>query len=202
MSGKQPFHEDYINPKADPLHSQTIGFDYAAVEQALDEAQEEQPTDGYQALAALIRKMFLWGTDVDLKKKNAQAIIGRRFIALAWVIDPGLFNGSPSASTIARTLGFHPVTLQKLTGEAARHFKIVNRAQDHAWNRGKVAAQQPTVAVNSHDSIQAAEPTPNAATGQAARKKHFKESFWPAHTHGGSKRDRTSPTQRQNVSVP
>ncbi len=143
MKGKQPFHPDYINPHADPLHSQTVEFDYAAVDRALGEIDSVMKSgDAYdprQAYAALIRKIFLWGTDVKLRGDvDGLIVIGRRFVALAWVFDPGLFAGSPSATALSKQIGISSsCEFHKLTGAAAREFGITNRAQDHAWNRGQ-----------------------------------------------------------------
>ncbi len=132
---KPQFHEDYISPKRDPLQPKHADFDWDAVEAALGEKPEQPDTD--ERLAAIIRKLFQWVTAIDLKKKNSQVLIGRRFIALAWVLDPALFEGSPSASKLAEMLRItRKADLWTLTGEASRHFGITNRGQNHAWNRG------------------------------------------------------------------
>jgi len=141
--------------------------------------------------------------DVDLKKKNAQMLIGRRFIALAWVIDPGLFASNPSASHLSETLHItRKADLWTLTGAAAKHFGITNRAQDHAWNRGTASPQQPTIVVNSHDSTKTAKPTLDASQGQPSAKNKPKESFTQTHPHAGSKKGRTVRTERQKMAVP
>jgi hypothetical protein len=135
MNGKQPFHEDYVNPKADPLHpKQTADFDYSAVEEALGEFQPVEADD--EKSVVLIRRIFAWCTNVNLRKsENVQLLIGRRFIALAWVLNPGLFEGTPSAGRLAELIGIRSAPrFFALTGEASRHFGIRNRAQAHAAN--------------------------------------------------------------------
>ncbi len=39
-------------------------------------------------------------------------VVGRKFLALAWVIDPSLFEDSPSLAKMARKLKVAPKTLQ------------------------------------------------------------------------------------------
>jgi hypothetical protein len=64
--------------------------------------------------------------------------IGRRFIALCWVVDPSLFNGI-SASQLAREHGVLPVRIHEQTGAASRAFGLRSHAQDHSSGNWKPA---------------------------------------------------------------
>jgi hypothetical protein len=133
---KPSFYEDYVTDKLDPLAApMQEDFNWNELYHRLGEPTDEQLQD--EKVAEVIRKLFEWVTAIDLKKENSQTLIGRRFIALAWVFNPALFENSPSASQLAETLRItRKADLWKLTGEVSRHFGIVNRGQSHAWNRG------------------------------------------------------------------
>ena len=144
MSDPIAFIEGWVSPHTDPLApKQTYDFDFDVVDAALapNEATGNfgDAYDPRHAAAMLIRKMFLWFTDVPMNPDNAQLLAGRKALALAWVLDPGLFKGSPSAARLAKEIGIASAShFQALTGEASREFGIVNRAQSRGWNRGKV----------------------------------------------------------------
>ena len=132
--GKPEFKPDYVSPKRSPLAPPTYqDFDWNEVERELGELPEDARAD----VAEVIRKIFLWVTAVKMNGKNAPKKVGRRFIALAWVIDPSLFDGSPSLETLGKQIGNHH--LWKMTGKVSKEFGITNAAQNHAWNRGKAS---------------------------------------------------------------
>ena len=91
-------------------------------------------------LSRLIRGLFgLVATSGQVEHCDAIRVVGRKFISLAWVLNPGFFDGSPSLAAIARSLKVAPKTLQNRSSEASRTLGIVNRGQAHGWNRGKTA---------------------------------------------------------------
>ncbi|HEV2455849.1 MAG TPA: hypothetical protein VGY98_16410 [Verrucomicrobiae bacterium] len=131
---KPEFHEDYTAGQLDPLYESTVDFDMAEVERRLGETTDTEPD--YDALGKLVERLLNWVAGVDMGRPNAEAMIGRRFLAMAWVTNPGLFKGSPSASKLAETLGIkRKADFWELTGEAARVLGISNRSQKHGWNR-------------------------------------------------------------------
>jgi hypothetical protein len=131
---KPEFHEDYTNDQLDPLYETTVDFDMAEVERRLGETGDSEPD--YDALGKIVQRLFKWVGAVEMGKPNAEAIIGRRFLAMVWVTNPGLFKGSPSASKLAETLGIkRKADFWELTGEASRVLGITNRSQKHGWNR-------------------------------------------------------------------
>jgi hypothetical protein len=57
-----------------------------------------------------------------------------RLIALAWVLSPGYFEGSPSIRKLARRCGIRIAALANYTGYYSRLLRWRNRGQRHAWN--------------------------------------------------------------------
>jgi hypothetical protein len=124
--GNPSFDEEYVSPHRDPLSPRHVEFDFAAVERAFGELETEADRE---AVARFVRALFNWVTDISIDHPNAQAMAGRRFLALAWVLDPALFDGISAAGLAAR-LGIKSINkFQRLTGEVTRRFKITNRAQ-------------------------------------------------------------------------
>jgi hypothetical protein len=131
---KPEFHEDYSTDKLDPLYETTVDFDLAEVERRLGEASDTVPD--YAELAKVVHRLLKWVAAIDLGKPNAEAVVGRRFLAMAWVTNPELFEGSPSASKLAESLGIkRKADFWELTGEVSRILGITNRSQKHSWNR-------------------------------------------------------------------
>jgi hypothetical protein len=131
---KPEFHEDYSTDNLDPLYDNTVDFDLAEVERRLGESLDAEPD--YEELAKVIHRLLKWVIAVDIGKPNAEVMVGRRFLAMAWVTNPDLFEGSPSASKLAECLGIkRKADFWELTGEVARVLGITNRGQKHAWNR-------------------------------------------------------------------
>jgi hypothetical protein len=60
--------------------------------------------------------------------------VGLNLIALAWVLHPAYFGGSPSLRDLARRCGVQPSTLATHTGHYSRFLGWRNRGQRHAWN--------------------------------------------------------------------
>ena len=60
--------------------------------------------------------------------------VGLNIIALAWVLNPAYFDGSPSLRELARRCGIQPSTLARHTGHYSRFIGWRNRGQRHAWN--------------------------------------------------------------------
>jgi hypothetical protein len=131
---KPEFHEDYSANQVDPLYETTVDFDMAEVERRLGEVPDEGPD--YNELGKIVERLFKWVVAIEKAKPNVEAMIGRRFLALAWVANPALFQGSPSASKLAESLGIkRKADFWELTGEVSRVLGITNRSQKHGWNR-------------------------------------------------------------------
>jgi len=115
-------------------------FDYAAVEgsdRPIMDDEDAIKSEVNQRLVVVVETMFRWITDCRIMGVKGQARIGRRFIALAWVVNPSLFECGPSLRSLALRLGVHVVTMSRLTAEVSRQFGVSNPAQQHDWKRGK-----------------------------------------------------------------
>jgi hypothetical protein len=142
----KPFWEDYANNKdADPLDKHTSSqFDWEKVYKELGETLEEVELDDdeMQKLAYAFKQVFQWIVDFQIDSSIAEKIIARRSIAVAWVLAPDMFEGSPSLTKLAKSLGlegrkrgYDKMILSAHTSEFSDKFKIQNRAQSHGGKK-------------------------------------------------------------------
>lgn len=97
----------------------------------------------YAALAEALNTVLQWLLKVNLKAREAHALIGRRVIALAWTLNPALFDRTPSLTQLARRLRLHPKRLWVLSADISRAFDTRNRGQArYGWNWKKRLATQ------------------------------------------------------------
>ena len=133
---KPQFHEDHLSPKLDPVDGRTADFDWASMDQELGELAEELDAHDYEALTVALRRVLLWIVH-RCNNPGSDLIIGRRALALTWVINPGLIPGSPSLRRLERRLGIPQNMLSRYAADATREFGYRNRGQAHGWNRGQ-----------------------------------------------------------------
>jgi hypothetical protein len=88
-----PFNEGLVSSKTDPLFHPAADFDFEQVERDLGEVEEKEP----DPLAEFVRKMFLFCTDVDLSRPDAQEEVARRLFAVAQRVSPSLIDSLPPA---------------------------------------------------------------------------------------------------------
>ena len=127
---KPECHEDFASAEVDPLFDSSYEFDMAAVERALGEA-EKLPDEHREQLATALWEILRWLCDVRMCPK-APEIIGRRAIALAWVMRPELFDGQ-SLTAISTSLGLHKVAMSIHSADFSKRFRVRNRGQSHGW---------------------------------------------------------------------
>lgn len=139
MPNKPEFHEDLASEHVDPLAPTHQDFDYEQVYRDLDAGLEVdwQDDDLNEKLVQFARRILEYVVDTELAE-GADRRIGRRLLTLAWVINPALFPGSPSLTSLARSIGVDAGTLARLSSEASRTFGITNRAQAR-WLKRKRA---------------------------------------------------------------
>jgi hypothetical protein len=165
------FNENIDGNKRDPLAPEAMHqFPYDEVAAALGEDVDMTRDEVREQVATALAGMLRFCLNTDLTNKKAEQIIGRRLVALAWVVNPGLFDGSPSLIKLSKRMGMQSIyKLAVLTGEASRHFKIQNRAQAHAWNRGQSNhATAPAIAPTGVIHLSDAKRDANAPTAQPA----------------------------------
>ena len=100
--------------KADPLVTNQW-------EATLDAA--DKPETAEEQAAVVIRIVLEW-----LLAKPSRLAVADRCIALAWVVNPALFDGQ-GIKEVASQYDCHPVRLWATAAEASRRFGIRNRAQ-------------------------------------------------------------------------
>ena len=142
MNGAPAFHEDFASEHVDPLSDKHQDFDFDAVCRALGEVQgvelaEETREQLRQCLAAI----FGFLVDVNLDRPNVDTYIGRRAIAMAWVVKPALFGGASQTQIAALIGASNKMTISPHAAEFSRLFNVRNRGQSHGWNRSKEAPQ-------------------------------------------------------------
>jgi hypothetical protein len=128
---RDTFQEDHIAESADPVDSLTQDFDWKLLYARLNEEACEAHLDPRLAdtVARLITLLV-----ADSGRRVKPASVGLRVIALAWVLNPGYFQDSPSLRRLASRCGVTRATLAHLTGHYSRFLGWRNRAQRHAWN--------------------------------------------------------------------
>lgn len=128
------FQEDFISQHLDPLdgHREAQDFDYDAVDRALGSKVEEMDAESVAQLAKALTVILQWLCEVQLDKDSDRAM-GRRAMAMAWVVNPNLFGGM-SLSELAEVLGTHKMNLSRHASDFSRLFHVRNRGQSHGWN--------------------------------------------------------------------
>lgn len=113
-------------------------FDWDGLERSIGEAQPDLTKQDRAELALAVAKIFDFALAVDMTRKEAPRLVGRRFIALAWIMDPSRFEGA-SIRKLSRQLSMTAPNLSKLTAAASRAFGLSNRFQSHDWKKQEAA---------------------------------------------------------------
>lgn len=117
--------------KLDPLAPTHADFDWGELERLLGEAGNLQESDR-ELLGDVLHRIIAWMVASPPGKIRLNPI-GRKIVALAWVLNPGFFDGK-SLSQIARESGLDRRRLSDHAAEVSRHFKIRRHGQSHGWN--------------------------------------------------------------------
>ena len=128
---KGDFHDDFISGSQDPVDARSQDFDWLKLYQRLD--QDAHAGDNDPQMAEFVVR-FLQMLVPAAERQIRVESVGLRLIALAWVLNPAYFGGSPSLHQLARRCGVQPSTLAGHTGEISRMLRWRNRGQRHAWN--------------------------------------------------------------------
>jgi hypothetical protein len=126
------YHDDWIPDNVDPLDAPDQDFDWDELYGRLSEDAEGPQHDPElaQTVVRLLQLLIPPNTGQRLQAKS----LGLRLIALAWLLNPGYFEGSPSLRTLAKRCGIRIASLANYTGHYSRLLGWRNRAQSHAWN--------------------------------------------------------------------
>jgi hypothetical protein len=139
MNSRYAFNEEFDGDAIDPLAEASIDFDFAAID---GEIETLDPGDR-EKLAQVVRRLFQFVCVGNLNAESAPQRITRRFLAVAWTLDPALIDGTPSATKLAKRIGCPASKFHTLTGAVTRKFKITNRAQRHGDGQRKAVSDAP-----------------------------------------------------------
>ncbi len=123
-----------LDPLAPDLH---CDFPEQEIIAKLDGTTSELDGLDYERLRFALAEIFRWSVQVNLKKTDAQAQIGRRLLCLVWATNPELIKGSPPLAEIARSIGLSKASLSEISSEATRTFGVVNRFKAHGFHSVK-----------------------------------------------------------------
>ncbi len=125
------FAEDRLADCRDPLDARNQDFDWQRLYERLCEDASDPDQDKRLAEAVTrLLQMLVPFTQRQLRLNS----VGLRVVALAWVLNPAYFGGSPSLRELARRCGITQSALAHHTGRYSRLIGWRNRAQQHAWN--------------------------------------------------------------------
>lgn len=129
---KPEFHEAWIAKHRDPIDAPDQDFAWQElIERLKEEAEGLEQTN--KTLAETIRHLL--EILVPVRRKQIQTrSVGMRLLALAWVLDPSYFPGSPSLRELAQRSGVTPAKLARHAGRYSRLLHWRHRGQRHAWN--------------------------------------------------------------------
>jgi len=122
-----------------PLDMQIKDFDWETLYAHLGEDARDGGNEPRLAEAvARLLQMFL----PNARRRIHPDSVGLRVIALAWVLNPAYFEGSPSVNELADQCGVRVAALAAYTGHYSRLIRWRNRGQRHSRNWS--SAETPT----------------------------------------------------------
>ena len=128
---RDDFDEGRLSDHRDPVDAQSQDFDWKRLYERLSEDAAEGNNERIlaEAVTRLLQAL------IPLREKYLPPkTIGLNVIALAWVLNPAYFEGSPSLRQLARRCGVDAATLSRHTAQYSRLVRWRNRGQRHAWN--------------------------------------------------------------------
>ena len=141
MTCGQPFNEERgFGHNLDPLAVSHSDFPWAELSEKLGEVSEPLAPGDRADLASALRAILHFLLCDGKQASRLTERIGRRCVALAWTIDPSLFDGTPSLTALAKSLDLFAPQIAIHSGDASRRFGIRNRAQAHASGMFRPAA--------------------------------------------------------------
>lgn len=124
---KRNGHHQHQEPQVD--------FDWQALLESAGEFEDCTPAEAERFAQALRRLLMFIHTGIRMRP-GADRAIGRRVLAVLWVLLPGDLDGV-SMSHLAKSIGTTPGKLAAVAGEFSREFGVRSHGQSHAGNWGK-----------------------------------------------------------------
>ena len=131
---REVFDENRLSDKRDPMDAPDQDFDWEQLYERLNEDASSGKNDPRLSETVVRLLQMLLPSLSPLPRRIQLESLGMRLIALAWVLNPGYFEGSPSIRKIARRCGVRFAALANYTGYYSRLLGWRNRGQRHAWN--------------------------------------------------------------------
>lgn len=129
MSRSNGFIEGFASDTVEPTETSYHEFDFDAVEAAFSEVTGT-PEDA-EKFKQVTNWLLDWLLKVDLNDNRALKAIGKRAVAMAWVLEPERFGEKASLRSLSRLLGFTAPNIAPITAEFSRRTGIRNKFQDH-----------------------------------------------------------------------
>lgn len=135
------FVESVGAAEMEPTHDHSCDFDWAGLESALGELPQMpdgSTTNDAERFQQAMKFILDWLLSVNLDNHRALTAIGKRAIAMAWVIDPERFKRgdarqSPSLRQLSKQLGFTAPNISPLAADFSRISGLKNQFQRHDW---------------------------------------------------------------------
>lgn len=128
---RDAYDEDRQPTERDPLDAADQDFDWRTLYARLNEDLATEEPD--PRLAQVVLRLLQMLLPLSGRRIQPESL-GLRLIALAWILNPGYFAGSPSVRRLARRCGVRIAPLAHYTGFYSRLLRFRNRGQRHAWN--------------------------------------------------------------------
>lgn len=177
---KPKFDDAYLAEHQDPLDAPDQDFNWQELFERLNEDASSGQND--PRLSEFILRLLQMLLPPSRRRIQLESL-GLRLIALAWVLSPGYFEGSPSIRRLARRCGVRTAALAVYTGHYSRLLQWRNRGQRHAWNwlrqgtpshRGESAQSRLKRNVPASGEGQKSGPGQRSTTGASGREKRPK----------------------------
>ena len=124
--GKPNFDPTFQSPEVDPFAQLEDNFAWEELEGWDKRDDDDIRAKALQTLRHVFRLAATPARSLDQ--------IGRRTLAILWVIDPGFFEGNQSLTDLATSYGLHKVLLSRIAREASKSLGIANAFQQtHDW---------------------------------------------------------------------
>jgi len=108
-------------------------FDWAGLARCLGECREEVSEEQFKGVVSVFARLFQWMIPASSIRPGGRNVIGNRAVAMAWVLNPSVFEGA-SLTEICRKFGFSAPVIAVHTGTFSRAFNVRSQAQCHASN--------------------------------------------------------------------
>lgn len=121
--------EEHRHEKTDPSRETVRDFDWKALEEAMGESELDLSEADYAKLAVAMNRIVAWVIDgavnrVPGQKQPDLRSIVRKFLALAWLINPALLGDAKSLAMISQRMGMSRSLFHHHYTAAKKFFRV------------------------------------------------------------------------------